>query len=478
MAPFTLWHTIIHFMKHLFLSLAAMSAVVVGSWAQCTADFDFMGASFGISPNPLAGESFEDGFVGSPYEDIIHVLTPALSSDIPDLPIDLPITLPVDSITLNSISLIGEQGEAIALEEVGLSLTANNNGDSGNAFTFLGGGQYCATLSGVPDSAGMFMASLNVTGYIAVFGSPVAYDFPFEGFSLTISAQPVLGCTDETACNFDAEATEDDGSCTYAEPLYDCDGNCLNDLDGDGVCEEVPGCTDEMACNFDPVATEDDSSCTYAEIYYDCEGNCLADMDGDGICDELEVAGCTDATACNFNETATDEDGSCTYAEDYYDCDGDCLNDTDMDGICDELEVAGCANPDACNFDEEATEDDGSCVVTGDACDDGDEATIFDTIDENCDCVGEFLDGITAPLSERVKIFPNPAVAFLHLTLPEGKSYEITLFSVAGQRTVATQHAVSGQVAWDVAHLPAGVYLLQIGNDAGVIVRQVVIGGR
>ena len=57
---------ILYFMKHLFLSLAAMSAVVVGSWAQCTADFDFMGASFGISPNPLAGESFEDGFVGSP----------------------------------------------------------------------------------------------------------------------------------------------------------------------------------------------------------------------------------------------------------------------------------------------------------------------------------------------------------------------------------------------------------------------------
>ena len=80
-----------------------MSAVVVGSWAQCTADFDFMGASFGISPNPLAGESFEDGFVGSPYEDIIHVLTPALSSDIPDLPIDLPITFPVDSITLNKV---------------------------------------------------------------------------------------------------------------------------------------------------------------------------------------------------------------------------------------------------------------------------------------------------------------------------------------------------------------------------------------
>ena len=93
-----------HFMKHLFLSLAALCAVTVGGWAQCTADFDFMGASFGISPNPLAGEAFADGFVNSPYEDVMHVLTPALSSDIPDLPVDLPIALPVDSMTVNSMS--------------------------------------------------------------------------------------------------------------------------------------------------------------------------------------------------------------------------------------------------------------------------------------------------------------------------------------------------------------------------------------
>ena len=44
---------------------------------------------------------------------------------------------------------------------------------------------------------------------------------------------------DADACNFDATATDSDGSCTYAEPYYDCEGNCLNDLDGDGICDEV-----------------------------------------------------------------------------------------------------------------------------------------------------------------------------------------------------------------------------------------------
>lgn len=34
----------------------------------------------------------------------------------------------------------------------------------------------------------------------------------------------VYGCTDPSACNFNSDATSDDGSCTYALPGYDCDG--------------------------------------------------------------------------------------------------------------------------------------------------------------------------------------------------------------------------------------------------------------
>ena len=48
----------------------------------------------------------------------------------------------------------------------------------------------------------------------------------------------VFGCTGESACNFDSTATQDDGSCVYAESSYDCSGACLNDVDDDGVCDE------------------------------------------------------------------------------------------------------------------------------------------------------------------------------------------------------------------------------------------------
>ena len=56
---------------------------------------------------------------------------------------------------------------------------------------------------------------------------------------------PVYGCTDSTATNYDEFATEDDDSCTYAST------------------SEAYGCTDKTALNYNPDATVDDGSCTY-----------------------------------------------------------------------------------------------------------------------------------------------------------------------------------------------------------------------
>ena len=173
------------------------------------------------------------------------------------------------------------------------------------------------------------------------------------------------GCTIMTACNYDPNATFDDGTyCLFALEFLDCEGDCLNDTDGDGVCDELEtvGCSDMIACNYDDTVTDTDNTlCEYAEMNYDCDGVCLNDMDGDGVCDELEVDGCTDMDACNYDALATDDDESCEYAEDYYNCAGECLMDTDGDGVCDELEVDGCTDMMATNYNADATEDDDSC---------------------------------------------------------------------------------------------------------------------
>ena len=120
---------------------------------------------------------------------------------------------------------------------------------------------------------------------------------------------------------------------------FDCEGNCLNDEDQDGVCDmyEITGCQDQIACNYNSLAT-DAGDCTYKDTYYNCEGNCITDADDDGVCDELEIEGCIDIAACNFNSSATESNNSCEFNAENFDCNGNCINDTDNDGICDEYE--------------------------------------------------------------------------------------------------------------------------------------------
>ena len=49
--------------------------------------------------------------------------------------------------------------------------------------------------------------------------------------------EEVKGCLDDTACNYNANATVSD-DCIYAEEFLDCNDVCLNDTDGDGICDE------------------------------------------------------------------------------------------------------------------------------------------------------------------------------------------------------------------------------------------------
>ena len=87
----------------------------------------------------------------------------------------------------------------------------------------------------------------------------------------------IYGCTDVIACNYGSNTNTDDGSCTYTETYYDCDGSCLVDTDLDSVSDEleVLGCQDDTACNYNYEAT-DSGVCTYAAENADCEGNCVA----------------------------------------------------------------------------------------------------------------------------------------------------------------------------------------------------------
>ncbi len=169
-------------------------------------------------------------------------------------------------------------------------------------------GTYSATvdLSGTSLSGSGTWSFVLYNGWST--GGTVTYDatWTLNDVCPNSGVPDVPGCTDETACNFDADANLDDGSCLQNDALGVCGGDCVADVDEDGVCDvdEVPGCTDPEAENYDPNATDDDGSCefpapcpgdfdgdniiTVSDVLvalgdFGCNGECTADLDGDGI---------------------------------------------------------------------------------------------------------------------------------------------------------------------------------------------------
>ena len=104
-------------------------------------------------------------------------------------------------------------------------------------------------------------------------------------------------CPDPGACNYVIPEEQTHplvAACSYADYLfgveYDCDGNCLDDEDGDGIC--------------------------------DPNDDCFGVIDECGVCAGTGYLACTDVLACNFDAGASCDDGSCEYVDECGDCGG------------------------------------------------------------------------------------------------------------------------------------------------------------
>ncbi|MGB1576928.1 MAG: hypothetical protein ACPG9S_02805 [Flavobacteriales bacterium] len=253
---------------------------------------------------------------------------------------------------------------------------------------------------------------LYLSGWSNTNGAPMSmHSDPGVAYNFQLTAN----CNDSAACNFDAASEGNDG-CEYADFGYDCNGACLNDSDGDGICDEfeLPGCTDPTACNFNSAATEEDGSCTTSDECgvcggdgippgdCDCEGNqldalgvcggdCTADADADGICDVVDdcVGAYDTCGVCNgpgeiYECGCADiPQGECDCEGNQLDalgvCGGDCDADADADGICDDVD--DCVGAlDAC----------GLCNGPGDIY----ECGCSDIPEGDCDCDGNQLDAL------------------------------------------------------------------------------------
>ena len=78
----------------------------------------------------------------------------------------------------------------------------------------------------------------------------------------------VLGCMSSNACNYSAEANSDDGTCFFVgDACDDGDSTTGGDVVGEDCncagMEIVMGCTDNSACNYEEAAEASDGSCVY-----------------------------------------------------------------------------------------------------------------------------------------------------------------------------------------------------------------------
>ena len=117
----------------------------------------------------------------------------------------------------------------------------------------------------------------------------------------------IIGCQN-VAGNFWQLANNDDGSCEYYHVL---------------VVQML------QRCNYWSDATIEDGSCEYPPFAYDCDGACNNDLNLNGICDELEYEGCMYIFSCNYDSEANMDDGSCEV--DSCACPGDLNDDNEVD---------------------------------------------------------------------------------------------------------------------------------------------------
>lgn len=153
-------------------------------------------------------------------------------------------------------------------------------------------------------------------------------------------------CEDEEACNYGEANISPFGCCIFQDECGICDGQ---------------GAVYECGC-FDIPEGDCDCNGSQLDAIGNCGGDCPEDADGDGVCDdEDDCVGYFDVCGvCNGDGDIYDC-GCFDFPTGFCDCEGLML-DTDGDGICDVDEIAGCNDEDACNYDPLVSESDDSCV--------------------------------------------------------------------------------------------------------------------
>ena len=243
----------------------------------------------------------------------------------------------------------------------------------------------------------------------------------------------------------------------------------------------IPGCTDPEALNYDESATIDNGGCDYPctdvvfTITTDCwpeevgwtivseAGETLAEL-APGTYEEEEAEETWSACLVNgcHTLTITDAYGDGMFGSQWGSCDvdGDYVFETAEGAVIVQMDdpdygdaithefclpvVPGCTDAGACNYNGEANADDGSCFSVGDACDDGDEETVFDAYTADCECAG--VPAVLGCLDEAACNFDAGA------NVDDGSCYYVAQGTIAGAQTATDMTVETYTYDGDASH--------------------------
>jgi hypothetical protein len=163
-------------MKKIVFSLLALMS---GLWAsaQCNpTDYNFGAVAYGVYPDTATG--LTPAYLNVPYTQVIYMLVPTDAGLIDPAYTGVPIT----TIQLDNIQY-DNGGTLQDVSNLGLTLNCN----PANC-TFNAGGQYCGSVSGVPNTAGSFPVTINVTAHITFFGVDVPIPYAYSGYTFVVNA--------------------------------------------------------------------------------------------------------------------------------------------------------------------------------------------------------------------------------------------------------------------------------------------------
>ena len=179
---------------------------------------------------------------------------------------------------------------------------------------------------------------------------------------------PVYGCLDSEACNFNSEANTDDGSCLYDDCAGECGGEA--EVDDCGVCNGDGSTCEvyielELTTTLDEIIEDEEELQEFEEDFESYMEVELGLPDGTVEVTNIEFSETRDVeVTIDFTVTLTEEE----LAETDFDPE---TAEEDIESTVSEVEeeieeglpefVEGCTDEDADNYNSDANVDDGSC---------------------------------------------------------------------------------------------------------------------